>query len=439
MSESGKIVFVDDEPNILKALQRVFFEDDYDIETFTSGQEALEYIKTNDVVLIISDQRMPGMTGTELFNEVAKVRPETKRIILTGFADMTAAVDAINTGSIYHFVFKPWNDEELRSTISRAIHQYALERQNENLMSELQVKNDELANMNDELAVRVRERTAIIAKKNIEQGKLNAELEKSLVSTVRFTINMMEITRPELCRENRAMAKLAINIAKRLKWPEDKIRRLEISTLMSNVGKMGIPDAILNRQLQYLSEDERRLIRHHPVMAQTMLGTIPSFTDVSRIVRHQDEWYDGSGFPDGLKGEDIPEESRLLTTCTTYFRLKNREDGSSRPFILKYFRNNSGIQFDPQFVDILIELVFSDDTKLDATKREIAAYFHEIKPGMVLVDDLKTGKGIFLLPSGQLLTKSNIRSIQDIQQVDPIEGKIHVYVSQTPDMAKSTL
>jgi response regulator RpfG family c-di-GMP phosphodiesterase len=439
MNDSVKLVFVDDEPNILKALQRVFFDDDYDITTFTTGQEALEHISNNEIVLIISDQRMPGMTGTQLFTEVVKVKPETKRIILTGFADMGAAVDAINTGSIYHFVFKPWNDEELRSTVRRAIHHYKLEQQNEELLEKLAISNDQLAEANDELSMRVKERTAIIAKKNLELGKLNSELEKSLVSTVRFTINLMELSRPSLCRENRILAQLAMNIARRLNWPEAKMRKLEIAALMLNVGKIGIPDPILNRQSQYLSEDERRLMRHHPIMAQTMLGTIPAFEDAAIIVRHQDEWYDGTGFPDGLKAKDIPEESRLLAACSTYFRLKNREDGNSRPFILKYFRNNSKTQFDPQFIDIMFDIIFTDEDSVDIPKRQLEVFFHELKPGMMLADDLKTGKGIFLLPSTQVLTESNISSIQDIQKVDPISGRIKVLVPEKHENAKSTL
>ncbi len=439
MYENVQLVFVDDEPNILKALQRVFFEDEYDIETFTQASEALEFIKENDVVLIVSDQRMPGMTGTQLFSEVVKVKPETKRIILTGFADMGAAVDAINTGNIYHFVFKPWNDEELRSTVRRAIHHFKLERRNEELMAELHDKNEQLNSVNDQLTARVKERTAIIAKKNIELGKLNAELEKSLVSTVRFTINMMEISRPVLCRDNRSLAQLAVNIAKKLDWTEERIRKLEIAALMLNAGKMGIPDAVLNRQSQYLSEDERRLIRHHPIMAQTMLSTIPAFEEAALIVRHQDEWYDGSGFPDGLKKEDIPEESRLLAVCNTYFRLKNREDGNSRPFILKYFRNNSNIQFDPQFIDVMFDIIFADEEKVETPKRELEVFFHELKAGMILSDDLKTGKGIFLLPRSQMLTESNIKSIQDIQQVDPISGRIRVLVADKEEPAKSTI
>ncbi len=439
MSENVKLVFVDDEPNILKALKRVFFDDDYDITTFTSAQDALEFIKENDVVLIISDQRMPGMTGTQLFTEVVKVKPETKRIILTGFADMGAAVDAINTGNIYHFVFKPWNDEELQSTVRSAIRHYNLEEQNQKLMAELKEKNDELEDLNNELASRVKERTAVIATKNIELGRLNEELEKSLLSTVRFTINLMELSRPSLYRENRDLAQLAMKIALRQKWDEERTRRLEIASLMLNVGKIGIPDPILNRQSQYLSEDERRLIKHHPIMAQTMLSTIPAFEETALIVRHQDEWYDGSGFPDGLKGEDIPEESRLLTVCSTYFRLKNRDDGNSRPFLIKYFRNNSESQFDPQFVDAMFEILFYEDEALNIPQQQLKVFFHELEPGMTLADDLKTGKGIFLLPSSQVLTESNISAIQDIQKVDPISGRIRVLVPEAAEDVKSTL
>ncbi len=429
--QERQFVFVDDEPNILKALQRVFFDDDYDIETFTDPREALEYIKENDVQLIISDQRMPQMTGTELLAEVVKVRPESMRIILTGFADMEAAVDAINTGKIYQFIFKPWNDEELRSTVLRALQHYDLQTENTRLLAELKVKNEELADLNGQLAKKVKERTQLIVKKNLELGKLTKSLENSLVSTVRVAVNMMEISRREISTHARRVASIAPRVAAQLSWGEDKIRDLEIACLMHDIGKLGIPSHVLAKPMEEMNENELRLLKNHTVLGQSMLGAVDAFEHVGRIVRHHHERYDGRGYPDGLSGKDIPEEARLLAICNIYDNLLNAgEEGHSPTFAMKYMMNNQGTLFDPEMVQAFLQTIRQTEEKKEAEEQKLReVMIHELKPGMVLAENLSTGKGIFLLPEKQLLRDTHIQSIQDIQQVDPIAGPVKVYVS----------
>ncbi len=120
---SYKIMIVDDEPANLRVLERLF-RHDYQVLTAESGADALELLQQHDVALIMTDQRMPEMSGIELLKRTAIVRPHMVRMILTGYTDMEALVEAINSNQVYKYVTKPWSNDELRLTISRALEHY---------------------------------------------------------------------------------------------------------------------------------------------------------------------------------------------------------------------------------------------------------------------------------------------------------------------------
>lgn len=144
MNAPIKILCVDDEQNVLNALRRLFLDDDYEILTANSATEGLALQDVEQAQIIISDYRMPSMTGVEFLREVNKKWPDTVRIVLSGYADTSAIVSAINEGQIYKFVPKPWNDDELKVTIANAIDLYYLAKTNRELSEELKRKNAEL-------------------------------------------------------------------------------------------------------------------------------------------------------------------------------------------------------------------------------------------------------------------------------------------------------
>lgn len=154
-AETGRftLLFVDDEENVLNALRRVFLEENYEILTAKSGDEALRILETNTLHLVMSDHRMPGMTGSELLRTIKEKWPEVIRIMLTGYADIQSIMGAVNEGAVYKFITKPWNDEDLRLTISLALQQYALLQENRKLKQiakEQQIKIKNYSNVFDE-------------------------------------------------------------------------------------------------------------------------------------------------------------------------------------------------------------------------------------------------------------------------------------------------
>lgn len=179
MDEQIKILCVDDEKNVLKALRRLFIdEDQYEILIAESGEEGLNILnEEGDIRLVVSDYRMPGMNGVEFLSQVCAKWPHIIRIVLSGYADTAAVVEAINLGQIYKFIPKPWNDEELKTAIHTALQHQELQFQNTQLAEELQQKNQQLKEINENLEELVARRTEALEDRNhvlqIAQGILD--------------------------------------------------------------------------------------------------------------------------------------------------------------------------------------------------------------------------------------------------------------------------
>lgn len=153
------LLLVDDEENILAALYRVLRRDGYRILKAGGGRQGLALLEEHEVGVIISDQRMPEMTGVEFLSRVKELYPGTVRIVLSGYTDLKTVTDAINQGAIYKFLTKPWDDDLLRANVEEAFRHYELKRENERLTRELQRVNEQLLHVNRELERRVEERT----------------------------------------------------------------------------------------------------------------------------------------------------------------------------------------------------------------------------------------------------------------------------------------
>jgi two-component system NtrC family sensor kinase len=178
MEKEIKILFVDDEENVLNAVKRVFFdEEDYTIFTASSAAEGIVLLGGNQVQVVVSDYRMPGTDGVEFLREVNNRWPETVRILLSGYADVTSIIAAINEGQVYKFIPKPWNEDELRVAISNALERYFLHQKNVELTHELSVKNAELTRLNVEL------------QKLLEEQTENLEFRSKVVTTYQNILN----------------------------------------------------------------------------------------------------------------------------------------------------------------------------------------------------------------------------------------------------------
>jgi len=180
--EPVAVLLVDDEENILRSIQRLMMdEEDVEIVTATSGEEGLKLIPgLANLGLIVSDQRMPGMTGALFLEKAREINPDATRIILTGYADVTAAVDAINRGGAWRYLAKPWNDEELVRVIHEGLERYRIIIENRSLNALVLKQNQELDEWNSSLKQRVFSQTAEIRKKNEELHEVNRQVKGAI-------------------------------------------------------------------------------------------------------------------------------------------------------------------------------------------------------------------------------------------------------------------
>lgn len=166
MSADGTLLLVDDERNVLRSLKRLLIDSDYKVLTAESGEEGLKAFDKNTIQLVVSDYRMPGMDGVEFLNKVREKSPDTIRIILSGYADAGAMMEAINEGQVYKFIPKPWDDQNLITTIKDSFERYKLQKENTELYAEISKKYRELQELTKTLEDKVAERTSDLEMKN---------------------------------------------------------------------------------------------------------------------------------------------------------------------------------------------------------------------------------------------------------------------------------
>lgn len=178
-SAARTILLVDDEANITNALKRTLRRDGYNILTAHSGAEGLDLLTANEVGVIISDQRMPQMTGVDFLRKVKALYPKTFRIVLSGYTELESVTSAINEGAIYKFLTKPWDDEQLRNNIREAFQHYEMEQENFRLTQELKQANEKLSLLNQDLEKQVIEKTQEIVQ-NINMLQISQEILEHL-------------------------------------------------------------------------------------------------------------------------------------------------------------------------------------------------------------------------------------------------------------------
>src|SRR5664279_1029096 len=238
---SVKVLFVDDEENILRSLGRLFMDEEFETVTAGSGGKALELLGNDrDFAVIISDQRMPEMTGSEFLALAREASPESQRILLTGYADIGATIDAINKGGASRYITKPWNDGELLQTVRDSVNRYLLLQENRRLTELVRIQNEELKEWNGNLKHRVLEQTGDIRKKNGELQEMIDRLRKNFEGTIDAFSNLVELHNPEARSHSRIVARIAERAAGLLGLPEQDAETVRVAALLHDIGKIGI-------------------------------------------------------------------------------------------------------------------------------------------------------------------------------------------------------
>jgi putative nucleotidyltransferase with HDIG domain len=372
-SDTPGVLFVDDEVNILKALTRLFRQEPLRVYTASSAGDALALLASEPIQVVVSDQRMPGVTGVKLLAQVREQFPEVVRIMLTGYTEIDVAVEAINHGEIWRMLTKPWNDQELRVTVRQALDDWSMRDEIRRLDRVTQAQNSALQEMNASLERKVDERTAELHRKN-------GELRKAFVSTVRALSEAVDAKDPYTRGHSERVGVYASRIARELGCKPDFIDRIYLAGLLHDIGKIGIPDAIIGKP-EKLTPDEYRVMKRHPEIGARILEPVDFLADIVPCVRHHHEWYDGStrGYPDRLVGGAIPYPSRIILVADTVEAMTSDRPyrkGMSLERVIEEVVAFRGTQFDPDVADAFIRIAEREEESFieTASKFDIEAF-----------------------------------------------------------------
>ncbi|HEY0268630.1 MAG TPA: HD domain-containing phosphohydrolase [Methyloradius sp.] len=423
------VLFVDDEPNILSALKRLFRPLGYQIFTAESGAAGLEIIAQHKVDLVMSDMRMPEMNGAQFLEKVRIASPDSIRILLTGFADISSTVDAINKGQIYRYISKPWEDNDIIISVRHALEQKQLALEKVRLEALTKKQNEELKDLNANLESKVRARTEEVRQTMGFLEVAHEKLKKSFFTSIHIFSNLMELRESSMAGHSRRVADLARKLALRIGMTEVEAQEVMIAGLLHDIGKIGFPDYLLNKPFSALSNEERETVTKHPVVGQNALMSLEQLSGSATLIRSHHERFDGLGYPDGLAGLAIPLGARVLMVANDYESAQlghlmanrlNTQDAQS------FIQQGRGKRYDPQVVDAFVELMKAQDEQV--TEKELAVGSGQLKSGMILARDLVAKDGWLLLAKDYQMTDVLIEQLKKYEKSDGHTLTIYVRI-----------
>lgn len=318
-----KLLIVDDETPNLRLLERLF-SNEYQCLTASSGPEALRLLEQHDVAILITDQRMPEMTGIDLLKRSAQLRPHMVRILLTGYTDVEALVEAINCGLVYMYVTKPWNNDDLKLKISRACEYYE------------SIKNrNSLASAND---------------------RLLRELKETKLAIVNGLGDMLRSRNQGEYDHAIRVRGYATAIAERMNLSPAEMDDLSAAALLHSLehtNSFGNRSTGMRR-----TDDQSATAREHSDCEAKLLAAIPSAGNMNDIIKFYRENFDGTG-PGRMNSEQIPQASRVLRVADEYDSLIQPESSLARlrhDEAMQFLLQRSGKQFDPRVIEIMSQL-----------------------------------------------------------------------------------
>jgi len=352
---SDKILFVDDDAHILQAFQRTLRRK-FNLETALGPEEGLRCVREKGpFAVVVSDMRMPNMSGVEFLRQVREINPDTVRMILTGNADQQTAIDAVNEGYIFRFLTKPCPAEVLARALEAGLEQYRL----------------------------------ITAEREL--------LSKTLAGCIRVLTDILSLVAPEAfgraLRVREIVSRLCRELNVRDSW------QVEIAAMLAPIGCIAMPDEIVQKVFrgEVLKEHEQLTYQTHPRIAYDLLSKIPRLEQVALIVAYQEKLFDGRGFPADLVSEDaIPLGSRILKLAMDWDDLI--QAGISPEMALAEIMDRHG-WYDPSVVAALRRTL---NLNRVCVVREMKV--SDLVDGLILADNVYSVNGTLLCSKGQEIT-----------------------------------
>jgi putative nucleotidyltransferase with HDIG domain len=339
-----RILVVDDDSSIREIISAMLSQAGYNCSAVGSAQEAIVALQVDDAyALLLSDIAMEGMDGMVLLERVRRSHPQIPVVMVTAIHDISVALAAIRSGA-YDYLLKPFEREQLLATVSRALEIRRLKIEN------LVYKN--------KLEALVSAKTELLQQAMAELERAMADLERSYDITLEALGDALDLKDAETEGHSKRVTAFTMAIARAMDLPHDEVRVIARGAFLHDVGKMAIPDAIL-RKPGRLTPEEQMLMREHALLGYQMLRRIPFLREASNIVYSHQERFDGSGYPRGLKGDQIPLGARIFAVADTFDAIT-----SDRPYraaqsisaARREIQRYAGFQFDPQIVETFLSI-----------------------------------------------------------------------------------
>jgi response regulator RpfG family c-di-GMP phosphodiesterase len=361
MENQGSILVVDDEIGPRESL-RMILKPIYEVYTASNGPEALQFISRDKIDLVTLDLKMPGISGIDVLKEIKKLRSDIEVVIITGYGTLTNAVEAIRYGAV-DFISKPFNVAEILSIVGKAV-----ERRNFNLkIKDLihKIKGLRLSGGNGQQEALLNLGASMDRVPELELGKElkdslldleNFHLQKVSVNYMDFMkvlIYILESKEPYTSGHSERVSLYSGIIAQDLLLTPQEKEDLQIATLLHDIGKIGLSNRLLKKN--GLTQDDCSDIRQHPVKGVHLIEPLSFSPSITSAIRHHHEWWNGSGYPDGLSGEEIPLLARIISLADTYDAMSSDRpyrQGLSIKKVEDEIAKNAGIQFDPKIVSM---------------------------------------------------------------------------------------
>ena len=353
------ILIVDDEDVVRKVLYTELSRHGYECQEADNADHALEKLRSSPAALVILDIKMPGKTGVELLPEIRGAYSDTAVIMATAVNDTNTAIQCMKQGA-YDYMTKPFKMDELILNVERALEKRRLELELRDYKQHLEQKGEEQA-------------------KRIRSSFLNA---------ITALVHALEAKDKYTSGHSQRVAKISVKIANVLGMPQDRVEKIELAALVHDIGKIGIRESVLNKTGR-LNDEEFKHVQSHCEIGEHILYPIVDDRELLDMVRHHHERYDGTGYPDGLTGEQVSEGAKILALADTYSNIAqdhikgktSSQDAnilavadaydamlSSRPYrdalpvkqALEEIRRGIGIQFDPVVADAFLRLPISE-------------------------------------------------------------------------------
>lgn len=336
-STKKTILIVDDEENNLQLLKRTF-RGEYNILVAHNGLEALDVVKQNSdkIALIVSDQKMPEMEGTEFLKRVNETNPQIVKILLTGHVGTDIIVSAINDCNLFQYVLKPFEPEELKIAVQSGIEKYSMAENNQAYYK---------------------------------------ELKELFYKTIRAISNALDTKDSYTNGHSLRVTLYSMILARELNLDNTYLEDIEIAGLLHDIGKIAMPKNILCKNGR-LTDEEFFVMKSHPTRGEKIVINIKKLHIIAEWVKSHHEKYDGTGYPDGLKGEEIPLPGRIIALADTYDAMT-----STRPYrtalshevAMSEIKRCAGTQFDPKLAELFVKL--SD--KIDAARKNPEEFYKQ--------------------------------------------------------------